>query len=110
MDGIAEFKPLRAEAMSQIVGLELKRLERTAEGLGYKLEIEPEVLDVLASRCQRDAGNGRAVRRAVQGLIEDPMSECILRNGQGLTKKVVVKLDKGQIVFEAHPTAATNAQ
>jgi ATP-dependent Clp protease ATP-binding subunit ClpC len=109
LDGIAEFKPLRAEQMAQIVGLELKRLERTAEGLGYSLEIKPEVLDVLASTCQRDAGNGRAVRRAVQRLIEDPMSECILRNGQGLTRKVEVKVDKGQIVFEAYPTAGTQA-
>ncbi len=109
LDGIAEFKPLRAEQMAQIVGLELKRLERTAEGLGYSLEIKPEVLDLLASTCQRDAGNGRAVRRAVQRLIEDPMSECILRNGQGLTRKVEVKVDKGQIVFEAYPTAGAQA-
>lgn len=90
IDTIAEFNGLKREGMIRIAKLELEKVEKAAAGIGTELEIDPAVTELVADACEKEFGNGRAARRVVQRLIEDPLAELILRAGKEATSRVRV--------------------
>lgn len=90
IDTIAEFNGLKREGMVRIAKLELEKVEKAAAGIGTELEIDAAVTELVADACEKEFGNGRAARRIVQRLIEDPLAELILRAGKEATARVRV--------------------
>ena len=80
-DGVIVFHPLTVENVTAIVDLTLKRLtEKMEEERGIRLIISPQTKRaVIASGFDPQYG-GRSLARAVQTLIENPLSQKILNN------------------------------
>ena len=91
IDTIAEFNGLKRDGMVRIAALELEKVRKAAEDIGTELEIGAAVNELIADACESEFGNGRAARRIVQRLIEDPLAELILREGRDAASHVRVE-------------------
>jgi ATP-dependent Clp protease ATP-binding subunit ClpC len=78
LDDIIVFHPLNDEALAQILWLELRPLQVRLEAMGYSLELSDETQQEIL-RLARDKQYGaRPLKRAIQTLIEDPLTEKLL--------------------------------
>lgn len=91
IDAIEEFDGLKHTDMIRIAKLELATLQRKSQDIGTELIIDDAVTELVARECQKEFGHGRAARRIVQRLIEDPLAELILREGKEATARVRVE-------------------
>lgn len=78
LDDIIVFHPLNDEALAQILWLELRPLQVRLEAMGYGLELSEETQQEIL-RLARDKQYGaRPLKRAIQTLIEDPLTDKLL--------------------------------
>lgn len=79
IDEVIVFDPLSPDQIFQIVDLMLMRVNKQIQAQELKLELTPEVKELLAEEGFDKAMGARPLRRAVQRLIEDPLAEEVLR-------------------------------
>ena len=78
LDDIIVFHPLNDDALAQILWLELHPLQLRLEAMGYTLELTDNTRDEIL-RLARDRQYGaRPLKRAIQTLIEDPLTDKML--------------------------------
>ena len=78
LDDIIVFHPLNDDALAQILWLELRPLQLRLEAMGYTLELTDNTRDEIL-RLARDRQYGaRPLKRAIQTLIEDPLTDKML--------------------------------
>ena len=78
IDEVIVFHELGLEEVVQMVDLMSKRLVAQLEGLGLGLELTQNAKELLAKRGYDPQLGARPLRRALQRLIEDPLSEKLL--------------------------------
>jgi len=78
IDEVIVFHELGLPEVVQMVDLMSKRLISQLEGLGIGLELTHPAKELLAQRGYDPQLGARPLRRALQRLIEDPMSEKLL--------------------------------
>ncbi|MBR3303473.1 MAG: ATP-dependent Clp protease ATP-binding subunit [Bacteroidales bacterium] len=82
------FNPLTKENIEQIIDIELKGLLKRIQEIGYKLKIAPTAKKFVAEAGYDPQYGARPLKRAIQKLIEDPISEAIIAQ----------KVSPGQII------------
>jgi ATP-dependent Clp protease ATP-binding subunit ClpC len=90
----------RAEVVS-IVDLMIKRVQDQLVAQGIGLELTPEAKLLLADKGYDPTLGARPLRRAIQRMIEDPMSERILFKEFTAGETVIVDAEGGEIVFRS---------
>ena len=89
LDNVVVFHPLNDEALAQILTLELHPLKLRLEAMGYKLQLTKKTKEQLLE-CSRDRKYGaRPLKRAIQTLIEDPITDILL---SGKTENKIIKI------------------
>ncbi len=78
IDEIIVFHELSMNEVVQMVDLMSKRLITQLEGLGLGLELTPSAKELLATKGYDPQLGARPLRRALQRLVEDPLSERLL--------------------------------
>ena len=78
IDEIIVFHELTKDEVTQIVDLMIKRVAVQLEGQGLGLELTPEAKLFLADKGYDPTLGARPLRRAIQRLVEDPLSERLL--------------------------------
>ena len=78
IDEVIVFHELGMQEVVQMVDLMSKRVIAQLEGLGLGLELTQSAKELLAKRGYDPQLGARPLRRALQRLIEDPMSEKLL--------------------------------
>jgi ATP-dependent Clp protease ATP-binding subunit ClpA len=78
VDDIIVFNPLSREHLAQIIGIQLNRVVKLLEQRGLKLEITESARNVLMAEGYDPAYGARPMRRAIQRLIQDPLSLRLL--------------------------------
>ncbi|MEY4157577.1 MAG: hypothetical protein RL743_72 [Actinomycetota bacterium] len=89
IDEVIVFHELGMEEVVQMVDLMSKRLIGQLEGLGIGLELTQSAKELLSKRGYDPQLGARPLRRALQRLIEDPLSEKLL-NKQFTAGQIVV--------------------
>ncbi|BBL79607.1 putative ATP-dependent Clp protease ATP-binding subunit [Rubrobacter xylanophilus] len=79
IDEIIVFHKLEREHVRQIIEIQVKRLREQLAERNVTLEFTPEALDKLAEEGYDPAFGARPLKRVLQRMVEDPMSEMILR-------------------------------
>lgn len=79
VDEVVIFNPLRENEVEQIVEIELSKLNRRLEKLGYIIKVEPKVKKFLSEVGFDEKYGARPIKRAIQEKIEDLISEEVLR-------------------------------
>ena len=78
IDGIVVFHALTREHILQIVDLLLSEVEENMNEKGMKLEVTDPAKELLAERGYDPTFGARPLKRLIQDLIEDPLSEKLL--------------------------------
>jgi len=78
IDDVIVFHELSKEEVTTIVDLMIKRVNEQLLGLGMGLEVSQEAKLFLADKGYDPTLGARPLRRAIQRLVEDPVSERLL--------------------------------
>jgi ATP-dependent Clp protease ATP-binding subunit ClpC len=100
IDEVIVFKPLGFDEIKGIIERELKKVARNISEFGFKIEFSDSVKEHLAHEGFDPVYGARPLRRAIQRLVENPLSKCIL--GGKLKKHSTIKVDfeKGVVDFK----------
>ncbi|MFZ5816997.1 MAG: ATP-dependent Clp protease ATP-binding subunit [Bacillota bacterium] len=107
LDEIIIFHSLNKEHLKEIVALEVKKVGARLKEAGVQLTISDAALEKLVAEGYDPTYGARPLRRAIQRLLEDPLSEEMLGKPFKYGEQVHVDLDEdGKIIFKrAEPTA-----
>jgi ATP-dependent Clp protease ATP-binding subunit ClpC len=92
IDGVVVFHPLEKEQIRKIVDLMLASVTKQMEEKGIKLEVTEGAKDLLGKKGYDEVFGARPLRRTIQDLIEDKLSEDLLRSEFRTGDTVVVTL------------------
>ncbi len=101
IDEVIVFHELQIAEVIQIVDLMMKRVSDQLESQGIGLELTPAAKELVARKGYDPALGARPLRRAIQQLIEDPLSEKILWKEFRVGETVIVDVEAEEIVFRA---------
>jgi len=97
VDAVVVFKALTPPEMRQIVDLLVFKVAQRLGEHEIKLEVTTEAKDYLAKEGFDKLYGARPLRRVIQRLIEDPLSEVLLTTKFSAGDSVLVELVDGQI-------------
>lgn len=89
LDNVVVFHPLNDDALAQILTLELHPLKLRLEAMGYKLQLTKKTKEQLLERSRDRKYGARPLKRAIQTLIEDPITDILL---SGKTENKIIKI------------------
>ncbi len=99
VDEVIVFKPLGFDEIKGIVERELKKVAKNISEFGFKIEFTDAVKDHLAHEGFDQVYGARPLRRAIQRLVENPLSKAILAGKFKKGSTINVNLEKGSVVF-----------
>ncbi len=95
IDEMIVFHALEAEELQRIVRILLQSVTTRLHEQGMELEVSEEAMEKIVAEGTDFAMGARPLKRAIQRLVEDPISDAILEGkaGEGKTIHVVVEND-----------------
>ena len=100
VDEIVVFKSLTPEQLRGIVDLMVAELRDRLIAQGMSIELTDAARDIVAKEGADPVYGARPLRRAIQTLIEDPLSEQLLQGGWEAGDIVKVRAKDGKLVFD----------
>lgn len=95
IDDIITFHRLGREHIGNIVKIQLKKLAKLVEDQKLFLEVTEEAIDVLCEEGYDPAFGARPLKRAIQRLVQDPLSKRILAGTYTKGSKITVGAKDG---------------
>jgi ATP-dependent Clp protease ATP-binding subunit ClpC len=103
IDSVVVFHPLNREQIRQIVDLMLATVTKQLAEKDIKLRVSDEVKDFLGKKGYDEVYGARPLRRVIQEMVEDRISEDILRGNFKAGDTICVDLEEENIVVHAIP-------
>jgi ATP-dependent Clp protease ATP-binding subunit ClpC len=100
IDEVIVFHSLSPEDVKQIVDLMMKRVTEQLKAKDLEIELTDAAKTLLAEKGYDPALGARPLRREIQRLVEDPLSEKLLWKEFRAGQTVIVDAHDGEIVFE----------
>jgi ATP-dependent Clp protease ATP-binding subunit ClpC len=101
IDKILIFNPLGASDIKSIVKLQFNEFKkRLFENNGIKISIDNKAVDYLSQKSFNPNEGARLVRRNLQEMVEDLISEKIMKEKIKNGNSVVVSVDRDKIVLK----------
>jgi len=100
VDEIIVFRPLNRDQIKLIVDILMDRVRREIRGQGMELAITDAAREVLAEAGFDPQYGARPLRRAIQRLVEDPLSDDMLRGKFSAGDQIILDGREGRVVFE----------
>lgn len=101
IDETIVFHSLSKENLHQIVKLMTKQLVSRLSQQAIDLRLTPAAIDLIAAKGYQPAYGARPIRRAIQTLVEDPLSLQLLDHEIKPGEKVTIGARKGKLTFTA---------
>lgn len=98
IDGVVVFHALTKEHIRKIVDLMLATVAQQLAEKGIKLEVTEAAKDFLGEKGYDDVFGARPLRRVIQDMVEDKLSESLLRGKFQPEDTAVVDLEGEEIV------------
>lgn len=95
LDEIITFDQLDNTAIRKIVDIELSRLFKRINDMGYAVEISEEAKEMLAQKGYSPQYGARPLKRALQTYIEDVLCELLLDDEKKLSSTITIDVDEG---------------
>ena len=106
IDGVVVFHALNKQNIRAIVDLLLKTVTTQLTEKGVKLEVSEAAKDLLGERGYDEAFGARPLRRTIQDMVVDKLSEAILRSEFRSGDTAMIDAVDGQIVLRPAQVAA----
>lgn len=100
IDEIIVFQSLTEDELKEIINLLVKDLTKRIEDNGYKLELTDKARALVLKEGYEPAYGARPLKRAIQRLIEDAVSEEILKKTVSPGDTVIVDTDEDKIIVK----------
>jgi ATP-dependent Clp protease ATP-binding subunit ClpC len=101
IDDVIVFHTLSEEEVVEIVDLMIKRVQSQLEDMGYSLELSLDAKKYLGARGYDKQLGARPLRRAIQQLVEDPLSEKILWKEFNVGDTIIVEVENDELKFRS---------
>lgn len=100
LDDILLFRRLERSMMAQIVGIQLKRLQKLLKDKQISLQLDDSAVAYLAERGYDPAYGARPLKRVIQTELQNPLAEQLLRGDIADGMNVKVSHSGGGMVFK----------
>jgi len=97
VDDIISFNPLVKESIHKIIELELEKLKKRLTLKNYKVSFDSSIVDRISELNTQEDFGARPVKRIIQNLCEDFLSEKILRGEVSENQNILLKFKDGEI-------------
>ena len=94
------FRALTLEQLSNIVDIQMEYLRRLLKDQEIELEITQDAKELLATRGFNPVYGARPLKRVIRQMVENPLSKEILSQKFLRGDKLVIDVDKDEIVFK----------
>jgi len=95
IDDVIVFNTLEREDIHKIIDIELAKLLKRIEGIGYTLHLSNEAKDYIADKGFDKQYGARPLKRAIQKYIEDALAEEIVNSTLSEGDSIYMDLDSG---------------
>jgi ATP-dependent Clp protease ATP-binding subunit ClpC len=106
IDGTVVFHALNKQHIRAIVDLMLDMVSKQLSEKGIKLEVTEAAKDLLGEKGYDEVFGARPLRRAIQDMIVDKLSEAILRSEFRSGDTAVADVEDGHIILRQAAEAA----
>jgi ATP-dependent Clp protease ATP-binding subunit ClpC len=96
IDGVVVFHSLSKEHIRQIVDLMLGKVAQQLQEKGVKLQVTDAAKDLLGEKGYDQTFGARPLRRVIQNLVEDQLSEMLLRGEFSAGDTVLLDCGEGE--------------
>lgn len=103
LDGVVVFHHLAKEHIRKIVDLQLRPVRSHLLERGMSLEVTEAAKDLICEKGYDEAFGARPLQRVIQTMVEDPLSEAILRGEFQIGD--TIRLDRKGDEISVHPVA-----
>ncbi len=94
IDDVVVFNALEREHIDQIINIELNKLYKRVEGLGYHIEMTDEAKNFIADKGFDRQYGARPLKRAIQKYVEDELAQKIVNSQIEEGDKIYLELNK----------------
>ncbi|EPP34387.1 negative regulator of genetic competence ClpC/MecB [Chlamydia ibidis] len=100
LDESVIFRPLEKEALSQIIHLEISKLDSRLKNYQMALNIPDSVISFLVTKGHSPEMGARPLRRVIEQYLEDPLAELLLKEScRQEARKLRAQLVEDKITF-----------
>ncbi|MCK5064741.1 MAG: ATP-dependent Clp protease ATP-binding subunit, partial [Candidatus Fermentibacteraceae bacterium] len=99
LDEIIVFNPLEFSDMEQIVKLQMNAVDERLSELGITILLSPEALTLITEAGYDPEAGARHIRRTIRRLLEDPLTDAILRQEFSSGDSVIAVREENRILF-----------
>ena len=111
LDGVVVFRALNEEDIQQIVSLELDKVSARLIEHGLELNATPVALTQLGKLGYDPEMGARPLKRTIQQMVEDPLSDALLAGRFTEGDTILVDLDDGgEIILVKELASAMDAE
>jgi ATP-dependent Clp protease ATP-binding subunit ClpB len=113
VDEIILFHRLRREDMSEIVDIQLRRLNRLLEDRKIGLSLDPKARQWLADKGYDPTYGARPLKRVIQKWVQDPLAQMLLAGEIGDGSTIKLSASNGRLTIngkEVGDEAADSSQ
>ena len=93
------FHPLNKEQIGEIVDLMIKELEDRLKGLHINIEVTKSAREFISEEGFDPDYGARPLERAIRNLVENPLSEEMLKGNISNNDNIEIDYDKEKIKF-----------
>jgi len=101
LDDTIVFKGLSKVDLRKIVDIEMERVITRMKERELTISLEPDAIEFLIDQGYNPDFGARPLKRSIEKLIEDPLSEQILRDEYKGFNMVKIKVKDGHLYFDA---------
>ncbi len=99
IDDLIMFTPLAEAEIAQIVRLQVEGVAKMLKNNGIDLQLTPKSIDLIASEGFDPQFGARPIKRALQRLLLNELSNKIIARSIDKDKPIVVDVEEGKLVF-----------
>ncbi len=103
IDEVIVFHSLSREHVKEIVDLMMKRVREQLKAKDVEIMLTDDAKNLLAEKGYDASLGARPLRRTIQRLVEDPLSEKLLWKEFKAGQTIIVDVRDAEIVFEGAP-------
>ena len=100
VSSIAVFRNLSKEVLKKIVEIELENIRSRLVSYNISISLTKEAMDFLIDKSYKPNFGARPLQRTIENLIEDPLSEEIIKGKFKDKSSIKIKLRDGKLVLE----------
>ena len=94
IDDVVVFNPLEREDINKIIDIELAKLYKRIDDLGYNIELSDKAKDYIATKGFDKEYGARPLKRAIQKYVEDALAEEIITSKIHEGDKIILDLNE----------------